>query len=104
MARGGARPNSGPKKGSKHKQTVAVKQCVLNAFEHIGGVQNLVKWAKENETEFYTKMWIKILPNEISGPDGERLQITIKKVVHEPTLIGGEEAPIEVTALGDDGS
>lgn len=79
---GGARPNSGPKKGSKNRQTVAVKQCILNAFEHIGGVENLAKWAMENQTEFYTKMYVKVMPTEVTGEDGGDIQFTIiKKVI-----------------------
>lgn len=54
--------NSGRTKGSQTKQTVAVKQCIINAFEHIGGWQNLAKWAKENQKEFYTQVWVKVLP------------------------------------------
>jgi hypothetical protein len=68
--------------GTKSRQTVAVKQCILNAFEHIGGVKNLVKWAQENETEFYTKMWVKVMPQEITGEDGEDIKITITKMVY----------------------
>ena len=69
-------------KGTKTKQTKAVKECVLKAFEHIGGVQNLAKWAMENQGEFYTKMYIKVMPTEVTGPDGEDISITITKKVH----------------------
>lgn len=72
----------GKPKGTKNRQTVAVKQCILNAFESIGGVKNLVKWAQANEGEFYTKMYIKVMPTEVTGEDGGDIQITIKKIVH----------------------
>lgn len=71
----------GRTKGTPNKQTKAVKQCILNAFENIGGVQNLSRWASENETEFY-KLWGKMIPHEVTGEDGGDIQVTIKKVVH----------------------
>ncbi len=71
----------GRTKGAKNKQTVAVKQCILNAFEDIGGVKNLAKWAMENQSEFYTKMWVKVMPTEITGQDGKDIQLTITKKV-----------------------
>ena len=54
--------NSGRKKGSQTKQTVAVKQCIINAFEHIGGWEKLAEWAAANRKEFYTQIWVKVLP------------------------------------------
>ena len=71
----------GKPKGIKSKQTVAVKQCLINAFEHIGGWKNLSKWASENETDFY-KLWSKMIPHEITGEDGGDVKITLKKIVH----------------------
>lgn len=70
----------GRPKGSVNKQTAAVKQCLINAFEHIGGWQNLAKWAEENQTEFY-KLWAKIMPTEVTGEDGGDIIVTVRKVV-----------------------
>ena len=36
----------------------------LDAFEELGGVDNLVEWAKCNQTEFY-KMLAWLMPREI---------------------------------------
>lgn len=80
MAKG--KKTGGRKAGTPNKQTKAVKQCIINAFEDIGGVQNLAKWATENQTDFYTKMWVKVMPTEITGEDGGDIQITVKKIVH----------------------
>tara|TARA_R110002020_G_scaffold341887_3_gene556453 strand:+ start:1903 stop:2157 length:255 start_codon:yes stop_codon:yes gene_type:complete len=79
MAKG--EKTGGRKKGTPNKQTVAVKQCILNAFEHIGGVANLAAWAEANPTDFYTKMWVKVMPAELTGTDGGDIQITINKVI-----------------------
>jgi hypothetical protein len=81
MSHGGKREGSGPKKGSKHKQTVAVKQCLINAFEGMGGWQNLEKWGGENQSDFY-KLWAKMLPTQVTGEDGGDITVTIKKIVH----------------------
>lgn len=74
---GGPRPNSGPKKGSKHKTTIAVKECIQAAFEKLGGVKALKAWAEKNPGEFYTKIWSKLLPHEVTGADGGPLTVTI---------------------------
>jgi hypothetical protein len=54
----------GRPKGSKNKTTVAIKTAILTAFEQRGGVSSLVKWAAENETEFY-KLWGRLAPTEV---------------------------------------
>ena len=41
-----------------------MKAAFIDAFEEIGGVDNLVEWARCNETEFY-KMLARIMPREI---------------------------------------
>lgn len=81
MSNGGKREGAGRKKGVPNKQTTAVKQCIINAFEQMGGVGNLVIWAKQNETEFY-KLWGKMIPHEVTGEDGGDINVTITKVVH----------------------
>lgn len=71
---------SGKGKGHQNRQTIAVKQCLINAFEEIGGWRNLASWAKANQTEFY-KIWSRMLPHEVTGPDGEDIVIRIKKEI-----------------------
>lgn len=73
--------NSGRIKGKSNKQTASVKQCIINAFEEMGGVKNLTKWGMENQTEFY-KLWGRMIPHEVTGEDGGDIQVTIKKIVH----------------------
>jgi len=40
------------------------RQAVLYAFEEIGGADGLATWARDNEDEFYTKLFPKIITRE----------------------------------------
>ena len=55
-------PNGRPV-GSKNKFTT-LKSAFIEVFEEIGGVDNLVEWARCNQTEFY-KMLARLMPREI---------------------------------------
>ena len=55
-------PNGRPV-GSKNQFTT-LKSAFIDAFEEIGGVDNLVEWARCNQTEFY-KMLARLMPREI---------------------------------------
>ena len=55
-------PNGRPV-GSKNKFTT-LKSAFIEAFEEIGGVDNLVEWARCNQTEFY-RMLARLMPREI---------------------------------------
>jgi hypothetical protein len=43
-----------------------LKSAFIEAFEEIGGVDNLVEWARCNQTEFY-KMLARLMPREIKA-------------------------------------
>ena len=49
--------------GSKNKFTT-LKAAFIEAFEEIGGVDNLIEWARCNQTEFY-RMLARLMPREI---------------------------------------
>ena len=57
-------PNGRPV-GSRNKFTT-LKSAFIEAFEEIGGVDNLVEWARCNQTEFY-KMLARLMPREIKA-------------------------------------
>jgi len=69
----------GSRKGIPNKTTVAVKQALIEAFEQMGGVARLAEFAKVEPGEFY-KLWVKILPQEISGVDGAPLTVQIVRL------------------------
>lgn len=70
---GDGTPGPGRPKGVPNKSTRAVKEALVLAFEGIGGVPALATWAKKNRSEFY-KLWGRMLPLEVSGPDGGPVQ------------------------------
>ena len=57
-------PNGRPL-GSKNQFTT-LKSAFIDAFEEIGGVDNLVEWARCNQTEFY-KMLARLMPREVEA-------------------------------------
>jgi|TARA_R100001530_G_scaffold37085_2_gene28809 hypothetical protein len=58
--------NPGRAKGSKNKRTVAVAEALQSAFDGIGGVDALIKYAK-TDTEGFYKLWVKMLPQQIKA-------------------------------------
>lgn len=78
-------PGPGRPKGSKNKATASIKEAFREAFEELGGSEALVKWAlsdEKNKTEFY-KLSTKLIPTEISGPDGGPIQHSVSATDEE---------------------
>ena len=57
-------PNGRPVR-SKNKFTT-LKNAFIETFEELGGVDNLVEWARCNQTEFY-RMVARLMPREIDA-------------------------------------
>lgn len=68
----------GRPKGSLNKSTATVKEALQSVYKTIGGDAHLAKWAESNPTEFY-KLWGRMLPQEVSGPDEGPLRIIIRR-------------------------
>lgn len=78
MARGGARPGAGRKKGVPTKMTLAAKEAIQYAFLGLGGADRLVAWAQEdklNERSFWTQIYPKLLPLQVTGDPANPLAI-----------------------------
>ena len=76
----------GRTKGTPNKMTVAVKEAFRQAFDELGGVDALVTWAQDNQTQFY-QLYSKLIPTEVVGPgeDGEHTVVQrIERVVVDP--------------------
>ena len=57
----------GRQRGTASKVTSSAREAIELAFEGLGGVATLTAWAKENQTDFFTRIWPKLLPLQISG-------------------------------------
>lgn len=74
-------PNSGRKKGQRNHQTVKVKEAILKAFDECGGAQYLIGVALRDPKTFCTLLG-RILPAELSGPDGSPIEISeVRRVI-----------------------
>lgn len=66
------------------------RECVLVAFEMIGGVDRLASWADQNPGEFYTKMFSKTITKEVevsAGTGIEDMLAQLDRGEHQPTEI-----------------
>jgi len=71
------RKTGGRRKGTLNKFTSTVKEVFSSVFAGLQKSKNkdvtLAGWAKNNPTEFY-KLASKLIPSEISGPNGGPIQ------------------------------
>lgn len=80
-----SRRGAGRPKGSQNKVTKAAKEVIAEAAERIGGVDRLVDWAREspeNEKAFWSQIYPKLLPLQVSGDKENPLSFVIN--------VGGE--------------
>ena len=68
----------GRPKGAMNKVTKAAKEAIAEAAELLGGVERIVEWAKEdplNERAFWSSVYPKLLPLQVSGDPANPLRI-----------------------------
>lgn len=76
----------GRPKGSTNKATAIIKDAITSVYadlqESVEGAENanahFLAWAQANATEFY-KLAAKLIPVQVTGEDGEALQIVVNK-------------------------
>lgn len=77
--------NPGKPKGATHKTTRLAKEAIALAAEKLGGVDRLVEWAQSdplNERAFWSSIYPKLLPLQVTGEGGGAVQLGISfKVV-----------------------
>jgi len=74
----------GRTKGAKDKLGRTVKEAIEFAAQRIGGPQRLAAWIKEdadNEKAFWTSIYPKLLPLQVSGPDGGAIAVNGKYTI-----------------------
>lgn len=80
--------NNGKPAGTLNKSTAYVKAAIIGTFEAIGGFDFFVQWAKNNPTDFYTKILIKLIPEKLQPSD----DATLRKVIDFSKLSASEFA------------
>jgi hypothetical protein len=56
------------------KAVATTRAQLLEAFELMGGVPELVKWGRKNPTEFY-RIWARLLPKDAPEPDSGKMPL-----------------------------
>lgn len=82
----GGKPGPGRPKGSRNKVTGIAKDIIAEAADRLGGVERLVAWAKEdakNERAYWSQIFPKLLPLQVSGEGGQAIGIAIFKGLND---------------------
>lgn len=67
----------GRKRGVPNKMTMAAREIISEAVHRMGGVDQLVKWAKKdplNERVFWGSIFPKLLPVQVTGANGGAIE------------------------------
>lgn len=74
-------------KGTPNKLTAMARDVIAHAAEKLGGKKRLAEWAAatpENETAFWTRIYPRLLPVQLTGPDDGPIQVErIEWIVRE---------------------
>lgn len=91
------RGKGGSRKGVPNKVTALARENIITVFDRMGGISEMVDWAKANKSEFY-KLYARLIPVEVTGKDGGAIQMEvgernalrdkILEVAHEATTSG----------------
>lgn len=65
------------------------RECVLIAFEMIGGVERLAAWADKNPDLFFTRLYPKVITKEVEINAGAG----IEELLSQLDRVGGRELP-----------
>jgi hypothetical protein len=74
-------PGPGRPKGKGNYTTRAAKDVIAMAAEGLGGVNRIIEWAQEdplNERAFWSNMYPRLLPVQVSGDPENPLLHSIK--------------------------
>lgn len=67
--------------------------AVIAAFEMMGGVEAFARWAIENQSEYYTKMFGKVIGREVEVKSSDGLEDMLNILDGEAEEIEEDEAP-----------
>jgi hypothetical protein len=64
---GRIRAGPGRPKGVPNVLSGQAKDNIAAVFDRLGGIDEMVKWAEAHKTEFYTRVYPRLLPMTVSG-------------------------------------
>ncbi len=76
----------GRPKGQPNKATVEQREIIESAFSMMGDLPTFAKWAKENQTQFSTLIWARLLPRDVKLSGEVTLQFTQRMAQAEQRL------------------
>jgi len=86
----GGKPGPGRPKGCANMTTQTAMEAIALAAEALGGHKRLGEWAKEapeNEKAFWTAIYPKLLPLQVTGKDGGAIKTdSVVEVAMRPQL------------------
>ena len=68
------KPGPGRPAGRPNKITGQAKENIAEVFEILGGVEGMVKWARNHPTEFYCKIYPKLIGVDVQAETDEALK------------------------------
>ena len=90
MASGRFKPGEGGRpKGAVNKITRSAREAFQFAFDELGGAEALKAWAVANPTDFF-KLYSRLIPMEMTGPEGGGLVIQIVKLSDQKNITPAE--------------
>lgn len=75
------------------------KTNLEEAFFELGGVPALVRWAKKNRGEFYTKLWARLIPKDVQLGPSEGLEEMLAILAEKHRQEDGDIIDAEVTEV-----
>lgn len=80
------------------KAVKATRDQLMEAFDLMGGVPELVKWGKKNPTEFF-RIWARLIPKDAPDPDNGKMPLeTLLAKLAERGDTPIERAAVEIGA------
>ena len=70
--KGDGRKAERSRQGTRNKMARECKEMIATCFENIGGIDGLTKWAKENPSEFYCRMYVRLIGVEVDAKSDHR--------------------------------
>ena len=89
----------GRKAGTPNKLTASFREAVLLTYEGVGGHAAFMKWARENQTEFY-RIAARLIPTEMGAKD-EKVIVIVNRGGNDALTVVGQRPALEDHSTDD---